>query len=146
MELWFKSLNEVSEKYNDLEFILPIHPNPNVYKHKKILNKNIKVVDPLSHEELINVLLECRFVISDSGGIQEEATFLNKKTIVCRKTTERPEGINSGHLYLCPTPNLLNDYVYKINEDYYINNKCPYGDGHSSEKIVNILKNGNSNT
>ena len=85
MELWFKSLNEVSEKYNDLEFILPIHPNPNVYKHKKILNKNIKVVDPLSHEELINVLLECRFVISDSGGIQEEATFLNKKTIFILK-------------------------------------------------------------
>jgi UDP-N-acetylglucosamine 2-epimerase len=146
MDLWFESLNKVSKKYNELEFILPIHPNPNVIKHKKLLNKNIKVVNPLEHNELINILVECKFVISDSGGIQEEATFFNKKTIVCRKTTERPEGINTGHLYLCATPHLLDEYVYKINEDYYINNICPYGDGHSSKKIVNILNNGNSNT
>lgn len=146
MDLWFKSLNDISEKYNDLEFILPIHPNPNVSKHKKILNKNIKVVDPLNHDDLVNLLLECKFVISDSGGIQEEATFLNKKTIVCRKTTERPEGINTGHLFLCDKPTNLPNLVYKINEDCYINNECPYGDGQSSKRIVNILKNGNSNT
>jgi UDP-N-acetylglucosamine 2-epimerase (non-hydrolysing) len=137
---WFKILNILCEKYPDLNFILPIHPNPNVQKYKKILNNNIKIVNPLQHEDLINILIGFKFVITDSGGIQEEATFLNKKTIVCRKTTERPEGIETGHLYLCGDPENLELFVYKINNDYYINNECPYGDGDSSNKILNILK------
>ena len=137
---------EVNLKDNSkFKFILPIHPNPNVIKYRDILNHRINVVDPLSHDELIKVLLTCKFVITDSGGIQEEATFLNKKSIVCRKTTERPEGIGSGHLFLCEKPKDLESFVYKINSDYYINNNCPYGDGESSKKIVNILKYGNSN-
>jgi len=145
MEDWFLELNKICENHKDLNFILPIHPNPNVIKYRDILNHRINVVDPLSHDELIKVLLTCKFVITDSGGIQEEATFLNKKSIVCRKTTERPEGIGSGHLFLCEKPKDLESFVYKINSDYYINNDCPYGDGESSKKIVNILKYGNSN-
>lgn len=146
MDEWFLELNKISVDYPNLEFILPIHPNPNVQKHKNLLNEKIKVVNPLSHNELIDVLTKCKFVITDSGGIQEEATFFNKKSIVCRKTTERPEGINTGHLILCNETKDLNNLVYIINENYYIDNSCPYGDGYSSEKIVKILKNGNSNT
>lgn len=146
MEQWFLELNKASELYKDLNFILPIHPNPNVQKYKNILNSNIKVVEPLSHDELIDTLIGCRFVITDSGGIQEEATFLNKKSIVCRKTTERPEGIGSGHLFLCNETKDLENLVYKINKNHYINKVCPYGDGKSSKKIINILKYGNSNT
>ena len=143
---WFKHLNEISEKYSEIEFILPIHPNPNVQKYRKVLNNKIKIINPLSHEDLIDLLCECKFVISDSGGIQEEATFLNKKVIVCRTTTERPEGIDTGHLYLCKKPVDLIELVYKINEEYYINTECPYGDGNSSKKIIKILNNDYSNT
>jgi len=140
MNKWFESLNLISEKYKDLNFILPIHPNPNVQKHKHILNKNIKVVDPLNHNDLLNILIDCKFVITDSGGIQEEATFLNKKSIVCRKTTERPEGINTGHIILCENPSDLILYVDNIVKDYNINTECPYGDGRSSEKILKIIR------
>lgn len=143
---WFLKLNEIADTYKDLNFIIPIHPNPNVQIYKNILNKNIKVIDPLSHNDLIDLLITCKFVITDSGGIQEEATFFNKKTIVCRITTERPEAIDTGHLFLCKTPNELSNLVYITNQNYYINNKCPYGDGHSSKKIIKILSNGNSNT
>ena len=146
MKEWFLKLNEIADTYKDLNFILPIHPNPNVQNYKNILNKNIKVIDPLSHNDLIDLLITCKFVITDSGGIQEEATFFNKKTIVCRITTERPEAIDTGHLFLCKTPNELSNLVYITNQNYYINNECPYGDGHSSKKIIKILSNGNSNT
>jgi UDP-N-acetylglucosamine 2-epimerase (non-hydrolysing) len=91
-------------------------------------------------KDLLNILVGCRFVITDSGGIQEEATFLNKKSIVCRKTTERPEGINTGHIILCENPSDLILYVDNIIKDYNINTECPYGDGHSSEKILNIIR------
>lgn len=146
MDKWFESLNKVCEENQDLNFILPIHPNPNVQKYKELLNKKIKVVDPMSHNELIETLIGCKFVITDSGGIQEESSFLNKKSIVCRKTTERPEGITTGHLLLCENPEDLPTFVYNLNKNFYINNECPYGDGNSSIKILNILKNGNSNS
>jgi len=146
MDKWFESLNKVCEENSHLNFILPIHPNPNVQKYKELLNKKIKVVDPMSHNELIETLIGCKFVITDSGGIQEEASFLNKRSIVCRKTTERPEGITTGHILLCGDPEDLPTFVYNLNKDFYINNECPYGDGNSSIKILNILKNGNSNS
>jgi UDP-N-acetylglucosamine 2-epimerase (non-hydrolysing) len=147
MDLWFKNINIVAENHPNLKFILPIHPNPNVLKHKHILSDNIEVIEPLVHHELIKLLVNCRFVITDSGGIQEEATFLNKISIVCRKTTERPEGINTGHLHLCDNPDKLSYYVDNIaDNNFVITNECPYGDGKSSEKIIKILRNGNSNS
>ena len=147
MDLWFKNLNIVAENHANLKFILPIHPNPNVLKHKHILSDNIEVVEPLPHYELINLLVNCRFVITDSGGIQEEATFLNKISIVCRKVTERPEGINTGHLHLCDNPDKLSYYVDNIaNNNFMITDVCPYGDGKSSERIIKILRDGNSSS
>jgi UDP-N-acetylglucosamine 2-epimerase len=145
MDRWFLELNKLSKKSPNINFILPIHPNPNVQKYKNILDKKIKVVNPLSHGDLIKILLNCKFVITDSGGIQEEATFLNKKSIVCRKTTERPEGISTGHLFLCNETKNLDELVYIINKNYYINNECPYGNGTSSKQIIEILKNDYSN-
>ena len=72
---------------------------------------------------------------------------LAKISIVCRKTTERPEGIKTGHLHLCDNPDKLSYYVDSIaNNNFVITNKCPYGDGKSSEKIIKILRDGNSNS
>ena len=138
MAEWFAEINDLAVAYPNLEFIIPIHPNPNVQAHKHLLT-NVKVVEPLSHEETINILLNCKLVISDSGGIQEEATFFNKKVIVCRTTTERPEGIGTGHLHLCKTPKELKDLFGTLEENSYICKPCPYGDGKAAEKIKKIL-------
>lgn len=140
MGRWFREINELAGKYPELKFILPIHPNPNVIKHKDILT-NVNVIEPVEHDTLINILKSSRFVISDSGGIQEEASFFNKKVIVCRKTTERPEGIKTGHLYLCDTPEDLKEIFGNILINPYISENCPYGDGRTSEKVLEVLRN-----
>ena len=140
MGKWFEEVNKLAKINPELEFILPIHPNPNVKKHKHLLT-NVNVVEPLSHPELLDILVKCKLVISDSGGLQEEGSFFNKKVIVCRETTERPEAIKTGHLHLCSSPkNLASKFGYLIN-NYYINEICPYGDGNSSNKIYKIINN-----
>lgn len=138
MDKWFEAVNELAKVYDDYEFILPIHPNPNVIRHKDILT-NVTVLDPLPHDELIKILKDCSLVITDSGGLQEEGSFFNKKVIVCRKTTERPEGIDTGHLHMCESPKDLPLLFEVINKDYSVYSKCPYGDGMSSKKIIKLL-------
>ena len=138
MDKWFIELNNIAKKYPNLEFILPLHPNPNVQKHKHLLT-NINVVEPLPHSELLEILVKCKFVISDSGGLQEEGSFFNKRVIVCRKVTERPEAIPTGHLHICNSPTDLEKLVDFINEKYYIDVACPYGDGKTSEKLIKLL-------
>ena len=138
MDQWFKEINNLAIEYPELEFILPIHPNPAVQKHKHLLT-NISVVEPLSHPELLEILVKSKFVISDSGGLQEEGSFFNKKVIVCRKTTERPEAISTGHLHICDSPSDLKGLVISLNKNYQINTQCPYGDGKSSLKIKKLL-------
>jgi len=137
IDKFFKEINELAKDNRDLEFYIPLHPNPNVQKHKHILT-DVKIIDPLPHKELIDLVKECRFVISDSGGLQEECSFLNKKIIVCRKVTERPETIGTNSI-ICYSPEDLNDIFLNINEDYKIDVDCPYGDGNSVEKIIIIL-------
>jgi len=136
MEEWFKEIERVSKNYN-YEFMLPIHPNPHVSRHQSIL-KNVKVVGPMAHPELLQYLADCTFVITDSGGIQEEASFLKKPCVVCRKKTERVEGLNNFSL-LCESPSLLSE---KIEQALVLKMEgpCPYGDGNSSEKIVQVVK------
>lgn len=138
MDKWFNEINQLAFQNSDLEFILPIHPNPNVQKHKHLLT-NVNVVEPLSHPELLEILVKCKLVISDSGGLQEEGSFFNKKVIVCRQTTERPEAIKTGHLYLCPSPEELASKFGELINNYYIDSTCPYGDGYSSSKIKNLI-------
>ena len=138
MNHWFIEINKLAKENPHLEFILPIHPNPNVQKHKHLLN-DITVIDPLTHPELLDILTKCRLVISDSGGLQEEGSFFNKKVIVCRTTTERPEAIKTGHLYICKSPDDLKNIFKELINNYHINTKCPYGDGNTSLKIKNII-------
>ena len=138
MDQWFTEVNNLAKDNPNLEFILPIHPNPNVQKHRHLLT-DINVVEPLSHPELLDILVKCKLVISDSGGLQEEGSFFNKKVIVCRETTERPEAIDTGHLYLCPSPNNLASKFGSIKDSHYIDANCPYGDGQSSIKIKSII-------
>jgi UDP-N-acetylglucosamine 2-epimerase (non-hydrolysing) len=137
MNEWFSELEKLATDHPELEFMIPLHPNPNVQKHKNIFS-NVKVMKPLSHHDLIKYIKGCRFVISDSGGLQEECSFLNKKIIVCRQTTERPESVGT-HSFMCKKPDLLRDMFDKINNDYHVAADCPYGNGRSWEIIHNIL-------
>lgn len=138
MSKWFSEINKIAKKYGDLKFILPIHKNLEIKRHKKIL-RNVEVTENLPHKKLMEIFVKSKLIITDSGGIQEEASFLNKKVIVCRKFTERPEGIKSGHLFLCREPKFLYSVFKKINKSYKINKKSPYGDGKASNKIINFL-------
>jgi len=136
---WFTAINKMAAKYADHVFILPMHPNPNVKKYVDILT-NVRVFAPLSHPDLLNILVKCKFVITDSGGIQEECSFLGKKAIVCRKETERPEAIGYT-TQLCESPEELELMVNEVMHNYeIIDHPCPFGDGHSAKKIVKLLK------
>lgn len=137
MDQWFSKIDLIAKKYDNLEFILPIHPNPNVQKYKHLL-KYVKVVEPMNYDECIQYLSKCKLVITDSGGIQEESSFFKKKCIVCREHTERTEGI--GTFSILVTPNNIEEIFDKLIKDYKIELQCPYGDGYTSTKIVNILK------
>ena len=135
---WFTEINELAKKYSELEFILPLHPNPNVQKHKSILT-NVKLIEPLNHHDLLELLVKTKMVITDSGGIQEECSFFNKKCLVCRKVTERPESINLTSFLIDEPTDLSPIFESHIN-DYVVNFDSPYGDGFSSIKICKILK------
>lgn len=137
MDKWFEIIEKIANKYDTLEFIIPLHPNPNVQKHKNLFKK-VNVVEPMNHPDVVNYVKQCRFVISDSGGLQEECSFLNKKIIVCRKKTERLESLNI-HSFLCTSPELLENIVDQVYKDHIVTEICPYGDGKSWKKIIDCL-------
>jgi UDP-N-acetylglucosamine 2-epimerase (non-hydrolysing) len=113
------------------------HPNPNVIKALQNV-QHINVIDPLSHDEMMKRLASCRFIITDSGGLQEEGSFFNKRIVVCRETTERSEALVS-HSVLCKKPSDLFNICRSINEDYIVSEPCPFGDGNATEKIMELL-------
>ena len=138
MREWFLQLEDIARWNPILELIIPLHPNPNVQKHKDVF-RYVKVVDPLEYPDLLNLLVKSKFVITDSGGLQEEGSFFNKKVIVCRECTERPEAIATGHLHMCSKPELLKDIVTSVNRNPIITQPCPYGDGNSATRIKDLL-------
>jgi len=137
---WFTAMNSLAKNHTDLRFVIPLHPNPKVQEHAHLLT-NIEIIPPLEHAPFIKMVAECKFIITDSGGIQEESSFLRKKCIVCRSTTERPEGLGEFSL-LCKSPDQLKDLFRYMNENYIPGNvECPYGDGHASERVLAVLQN-----
>jgi UDP-N-acetylglucosamine 2-epimerase (non-hydrolysing) len=139
MDRWFEEIEKLATKYYNLEFIIPLHPNPNVQKHKHIF-KNVSIIEPLNHSELLNILVKSKLVITDSGGIQEECSFFKKFCLICRKETERPESLGLTS-YLVRKPNDLSN-AFELHEKNYIpiEHSCPYGNGNSSQIITSILK------
>ena len=137
IDKWFTEINKLSEEFPNIRFVLPIHPNPNVIKHKNILT-NVDIIEPLKHDELLDLLVKCKLVITDSGGLQEECSFLNKKCLVCRETTERPESIGITTFMVKSVNNLnniFNEHIY----NYEVNTTSPFGDGFASKKITKVL-------
>jgi len=144
------SILEISENHKDVQFLFPVHLNPNVQSVVHSIlggKKNIFLSDPLDYSSLIWLMNRSYFILTDSGGIQEEAPSLGKPVVVLREITERNEGIEAG------TATLVGTDPAKICEtigDLLRNNGIyqgmarsinPYGKGDSSDKIIKILKN-----
>lgn len=138
MDQWFTEINKLAIQNTDLEFVIPIHPNPNVKKHISILT-DVTIIDPVPHDTLIQMIADSKLIITDSGGIQEEASFFNKKAIVCRKVTERPESLSLTS-FLCKDPKDLSTLFKDVIDLKLENHPCPYGDGNSARSIVEILQ------
>jgi UDP-N-acetylglucosamine 2-epimerase (non-hydrolysing) len=134
---WFTEINELAKSHPELEFVLPIHPNPNVQKHKNLLT-NVTVINPLGHSDLLELLVKTKMVITDSGGIQEECSFFNKKCLVCRKVTERPESLGLTS-FLVEEPKILKKIFENHIKNHVVDVESPYGDGKSAVKICEIL-------
>ena len=144
-----QALKEISEKQDNIQIVYPVHLNPKVQKPVyEILGKtdNVKLIDPLAYPAFVWLMNKCDLVITDSGGVQEEAPSLGKPVLVMRDTTERPEAVDAGTVILVGTDK--DKIVYEAldlltNENRYqkmskLHN--PYGDGKASERIVDFIK------
>ena len=136
METIFKEIEALAINNPNLEFLFPMHPNPNVQILKPRL-KHVNIIDPLGYSDMIDLLSKVKFVISDSGGIQEECASFKKKILVCRDTTERPEGITAGFAKLVGTK--VKKYFEWANNTPEWSGENPYGNGNASIKIVDSI-------
>jgi UDP-N-acetylglucosamine 2-epimerase (non-hydrolysing) len=133
------------DKYENIEFVLPVHPNPNVketvQKYLEDLDR-VKLISPVPYDELASLIKQSVLVLTDSGGIQEEAPALSKPVLVLRTETERPEAVEAGVARLIGTDvlNIVREVSNLLeNEDCYrkmSSGSSPYGDGKASDRIV----------
>lgn len=144
-----KAILYISKNYQDVNIVFPIHLNPKVRTIvKEILGgrNNITLCDPVDYEEMLGLLHFCYFVLTDSGGIQEEAPSFKKPVLIMRKTTERTEAVEAGIARLVGTKResiiqniidlLENHYSY----DLMSGNINPFGDGKASQRIIQAIK------
>lgn len=137
------------ERNPDVQVLYPVHPNPNVRDTAhKLLGKHPRVVlcDPLDYLPFVSAMKRAYLILSDSGGVQEEAPALGKPVLVLRRETERPEAVEEGvvklvgtdfEVIVAETQRLLDDEAaYRA----MARGVSPYGDGHATERIVNVLK------
>ncbi len=138
------ALRRLCEEQPALRFLFPLHPNPALQKtvREALADcENLRLCTPLGVGDFHNLLARCAFVMSDSGGIQEEASALGKRVLVLRESTERPEGTQTGALRLVGTdPDRICDAVHALlAEKAWCQKKSPFGDGHASERITAII-------
>jgi len=131
-----EQLNQITEDYPQYRYVYPVHPN-NKDIIKQYINKKIKFVDPLPYLDFISLMSKSYCIISDSGGIQEEAPNLGKPVLVVRNETERSELIQNEGGYLTGYNN-IKYYFDRINILKKIEN--PFGDGKASDRIINIIE------
>ena len=148
MENIFRAVNDIVNRYEDVEVVFPMHLNPRVREIANGImgeNSGIHLIEPLEYEPFTNLMAKCHMVVTDSGGLQEEAPTLAKPVLVVREETERPEGVEAGTAKLVGTvyENIFEnmDLLLKDNTEYdkMAHAVNPYGDGKASERIVDIL-------
>ena len=144
-----EAISNLAAKYKDINFVYPVHLNPNVQDPVNLLlskHTNIYLIEPLEYEPFLYLLKHSYLVLTDSGGIQEEAPSLGKPVLVMRDVTERPEAVEAGTVKLVGAnkDKIIKEVSELIdNTEKYKNMSLahnPYGDGKASEKIVNFLK------
>jgi UDP-N-acetylglucosamine 2-epimerase (non-hydrolysing) len=145
----FRAIKRIVDETPDIKVLYPVHMNPVVREAASTIlgeHDRIRIIEPLDVLDFHNFLSRCYLILTDSGGIQEEAPSLGKPVLVMRDTTERPEGIAAGTLKLVGTGEeviyktcrqLLDD---KAEYEKMSHASNPYGDGHASERIANILE------
>ena len=143
-----QALKDIADKYNDVDIVYPVHLNPNVKGPVNDTLKgyhNIHLVDPMDYPTFIAAMCQSHIILTDSGGLQEEAPSLGKPVLVLRDTTERPEALKAGTVKLVGTnPTVILNTVSKLMEDpdHYKQMASavnPYGDGQATRRILNIL-------
>ncbi|MEM7577329.1 MAG: UDP-N-acetylglucosamine 2-epimerase (non-hydrolyzing) [Planctomycetota bacterium] len=140
------ALRAFVEQHDDLRVVFPVHPNPAVrdaaQRHLGTCPR-VHLVEPMGYFDFVALLRSAWLVVSDSGGIQEEAPSLGKALLVIRKTTERPEGVEAGVAKLCVTPSMLGQELgaaYRTDWPERVSRIAnPYGDGQAATHIVNHL-------
>lgn len=149
MHRMFRAIRRVMEKHPDTKAIYPIHMNPIVRKaaHEELDGfSRIHIIEPLDVVDFHNFMSRAYLILTDSGGIQEEAPSLGKPVLVMRDTTERPEGVAAGTIRVIGTDEkkIFNEFDRLLSDkNEYIamsNASNPYGDGYASKKIVDILR------
>ena len=145
------AMKDLSEKYPEVDFVYPMHLNPNVRKPihevfgEDLTRPNFFFIEPLQYLEFVHLMSKANIVLTDSGGIQEEAPGLGKPVLVMRDTTERPEALDSGTVHLVGTDyDKIVKEVSTLLEDSAAYEKMskavnPYGDGKACNRIVRIL-------
>ena len=146
----FNAIINLANEFPDIHFQFPIHPNPIVKilaKERLSGYKNISLLEAQKYSDFISLLVNSKFVITDSGGIQEEASYLGVPVVLCRKVTERPEGIISNNILLAGTHE---DDIIRISNKLLIDDEfylsCStrsdvFGDGNSTIKIIDWISN-----
>ncbi|MBQ7497989.1 MAG: UDP-N-acetylglucosamine 2-epimerase (non-hydrolyzing) [Selenomonas sp.] len=154
MRHMFRAIKRIVDEKDDVKVVYPIHMNPQVRQTAAEVfgdDSKFRIIEPLDVQDFHNLLSHSYLILTDSGGIQEEAPSLGKPVLVMRDTTERPEGIAAGTLKLVGTHEATIYEAFKqLLEDknaYETMSKAsnPYGDGHACERIADILENGFTN-
>jgi UDP-N-acetylglucosamine 2-epimerase (non-hydrolysing) len=143
------ALKELERDFDDVEIVYPVHLNPNV---SSIVRSELgdvpgmHLVDPVSYNDLLRLMSRCHLILTDSGGIQEEAPSFNKPVLVLRETTERPEVIEvgAGRIVGTDTERIVRMASQLLTDDLEYeamsSAENPFGDGHAAERIVDILE------
>ncbi len=148
MEQIFTAIRDIAKEFSDTEIIYPVHMNPKVREiAAKILGnaERIHLIEPLQYQPFVNLMAKSYLIITDSGGMQEEAPSLGKPVLVVRKETERPEAVEAGTVKLA---GVTRDTIYEMSRNLLVDEKAygemahavnPYGDGKACDQIVKIL-------
>ena len=149
MEHICQAINALAKQFPNVDFVYPIHLNPNIHKPvHDIINsslKNIYLLEPLNYLEVVGMMQQCTRVLTDSGGIQEEAPAFGKPVLVMRDTTERPEAIEAGTARLVGTnkSTIVETVAHLLTDQNAYNNMAhaanPFGDGHAAERIADFI-------
>jgi UDP-N-acetylglucosamine 2-epimerase (non-hydrolysing) len=143
-----QAVKQIIDEHDDVEFVIPVHLNPKVRKivYDQLADTpRVHLIDPLNVFDFHELISRSYFILSDSGGVQEEAPYFHKPVLVLRDMTERPEGVTAGTLKLVGTTQnnvyqeisrLLND---QVEYDKMAKAKNPYGDGYAADRILDII-------